>query len=70
MVNTIDTAQENRVRQLAAGLGYRLMKSRQDIHLDNLGEYQLVDRNGVVLGSRFEASLDQIEAYLRDEAKQ
>ncbi len=69
-MKTIDTAQESRVRQLAARLGYRVMKARQDIHLDNLGEYQLVDRNGVVLGSRFDASLDQIEAYLRDEAKQ
>lgn len=42
MVNTIDTAQENRVRQLAAGAGYRLMKSRQDIHLDNLGGISLL----------------------------
>lgn len=69
-MKTIDAAQENRVRQLAARLGYRVMKSRQDIHLSNLGEYQLVDRTGVVMGSNFEASLDQIEAYLRDEAKQ
>ena len=68
-MKTIDVAQENRVRQLAARLGYRVMKSRQDIHLDNLGEYQLVDRNGVVMGSRFDASLDQIESYLREEAK-
>lgn len=68
-MKTIDAAQENRVRQLAARLGYRVMKSRQDIHLNNLGDYQLVDRNGVVLGSNFDASLDQIETYLRDEAK-
>ncbi len=68
-MKTIDAAQENRVRHLATRLGYRVMKSRQDIHLDNLGEYQLVDRNGVVMGSRFDASLDQIEAYLMEEAK-
>lgn len=68
-MKTIDAAQENRVRQLATRLGYRVMKSRQDIHLNNLGDYQLVDRNGVVLGSNFDASLDQIETYLRDEAK-
>ncbi len=68
-MKTIDAAQENRVRQLAARLGYRVMKSRQGIHLDNFGEYQLVDRNGVVFGSRFDASLDQIEEYLKNEAQ-
>lgn len=68
-MKTIDAAQENRVRHLATRLGYRVMKSRQDIHLHNLGDYQLVDRNGVVLGSNFDASLDQIEFYLREEVK-
>lgn len=68
-MKTVEAAQDNRVRQLASRLGYRVMKSRQDIHLNNLGEYQLVDRNGVVLGSNFDASLNQIEEYLKDEAK-
>ncbi|NOJ47834.1 hypothetical protein [Bradyrhizobium archetypum] len=36
------------------------------IHLDNIGEYMLVDteRNFVVLGERFNASLEQIAEYL------
>ena len=57
------------MRQLASRLGYRVVKSPQPIHVDNLGEYQLVDRNAVVLASRYDASLDQIEGYLQDEAK-
>jgi len=39
------------------------------MHLHNLGDYQLVDRNGVVMGSNFDASLDQIETYSRYETK-
>ena len=57
---------ENRVRKLAARLGYRLEVSRLPLHTDNRGKFQLIesDRNMVVLGERFDASLDDIEAYL------
>ena len=58
--------QENRVRKLAARLGYRVEISRQQIDPDNAGQFQLIesDRNMIVLGERFDVSLDEIEAYL------
>ena len=57
---------ENRVRKLAARLGYRVEMSRLPLDTDNRGKFQLIesDRNMVVLGERFDASLDDIEAYL------
>ena len=58
--------QENRVRKLSASRGYRVAISRQPLQRDNAGRFQLIesDRNMVVLGERFDASLDEIEAYL------
>jgi hypothetical protein len=55
-----------RVRTLAARLGYRLETSRQPLDRDNGGQFQLIesDRNMVVLGERFDASLADVEAYL------
>ena len=57
---------ENRVRKLAARLGYRVELSRLPLHTDNRGKFQLIEsaRSLVVLGERFDASLDEIEAYL------
>ena len=59
--------QEHRVRTLAARHGYRVEVSRQPLHEDNRGQFQLIesDRRVVVLGERFDAALDDIEAYLR-----
>jgi len=64
-----DKTYESRVRQWAARLGYRLMKSRRQIAVDNHGQYMLVRvfRNQVVSGGRFDASLADIEVFLRDE---
>jgi hypothetical protein len=64
-----EKSHESKVRRLASEHGYSIHKSRErkDVpHIDNHGEYMLVDvrRNFVVLGVRFNASLDQIEAYL------
>jgi hypothetical protein len=58
--------QENRVRKLATRLGYRLEVSRKPLDMDNGGQFQLIEsyRNMVVLGERFDASLDDIEVYL------
>jgi hypothetical protein len=61
--------QECRVRRKAARAGYRVVKSRQwkyVPHSNNLGEYMLLDaaRNLIVLGQRFDATLDDIEAFL------
>lgn len=60
--------QESRVRRLADREGYRLMKSRRSLGPDSHGEYMLVnDRNLCCLGNRYDASLDEIEAWLRSE---
>src|SRR5262245_59568337 len=52
---------ESAVRARARARGYEIRKSRdRSIHADNLGDYMLVDvdRNFVVLGERFNASLE------------
>jgi len=63
--------EESQVRRLARRQGYSVHKPRQWKHvpnLDNFGEYMLTDAstNFVVLGSRFDASLADIEVYLKD----
>ena len=60
---------ESAVRRAAAKAGYRVIKSRQQVHLDNLGEFQLVENNMVVLGARFDASLADIRKFLGSKKK-
>ena len=60
---------ENGIRRLARRYGYAVRKSRGRKyvpHADNFGEFMLVEanRNLVVLGERFDASLDDIEFFL------
>jgi hypothetical protein len=58
---------ESAVRARAETRGYSIHKSRdRSIHGNNLGEYMLVDaeRNAVILGDRYNASLDEIADYL------
>jgi hypothetical protein len=58
---------ERTLRARARKLGYTIRKSRsRSIHEDNLGKYALVkdDSNLVVLGERFDASLEDIAEYL------
>jgi hypothetical protein len=58
---------ESALRAHAQRAGYAIRKSRdRSIHGDNFGEYMLVevDRNFVVLGERFNASLEDITEYL------
>lgn len=59
---------ENAIRRLADRNGYRLCKSRRHISLDNHGEYMLLDTetNCVVLGSRYDASLEDVRAWLTE----
>lgn len=55
------------LRARARRKGYVIRKSRdRSIHADNLGEYMLIElhRNIVVLGSRYDASLEEIADYL------
>ena len=58
---------ESALRARARKLGYTIHKSRlRSINEDNLGKYALVkeDGNSVVLGERFDASLEEIAEYL------
>ena len=58
---------ESALRTRARKFGYAIHKSRsRSIHEDNLGKYALVkeDSNYVVLGERFDASLEEIAEYL------
>jgi hypothetical protein len=64
----IEKAREGRVRRMARRRGYLVRKSRRSVSLDNFGNYMLVEsqRNLVALGSRYEAKLDDIEAFLAE----
>lgn len=60
---------ESRVRRLAHRRGYVVRKSRRRKfvpQLNDFGWYMLIEtnRNLVVLGERFDASLDDIESFL------
>ncbi len=69
-MNRTDRRQEDRIRELALRRGYRVSKSRQGLHMDNHGQYQLIDVNvnTVVMGERYNASLEMIEEYLKSES--
>ena len=63
-----DKTKEDRLRRQAMKLGYAIRKSRShNLHADDFGEYMLIDASGnfVVLGSRFNATLDDIESFLK-----
>ncbi len=67
MIET-QTLTENQVRSLARKNGYMVRKSRsRTVHADNFGEYMLVDagQNAVVLGGRYDASLEEIADWLQ-----
>lgn len=58
---------ERRVRRSAYrhGLGVRKSRARKYLHSNNRGGYMVLDeRNIVVLGERFDASLDDIETFI------
>jgi hypothetical protein len=64
-------AQEDRIRRLARQNGYHVRKSREwkyVPHANNFGDYMLIDSdsNFIVLGSRYDATLDELEYYLKD----
>ena len=69
----VDKVRENRLRRTAKRLGLELRKSRvRNIHLDDFGEYQLVDliENYIVHGQRWDLELDHVEEWLeRTEAQ-
>ncbi len=66
-------ARENRVRRWAARLGYGLHKDRSRMWgINHQGEYMLYDRdtNGLVVGSNFDADLDEVEQWLAEMERQ
>jgi hypothetical protein len=62
-------ALDARIRKLAVRKGYRVVKSRRRHSVDNWGEFMLVDADTsiVVLGVRFDASLEEIETFFLDD---
>ena len=68
---TVNTrAREQRLRRLARSQGFVLYKSRLrgDPHVDDFGGYRIVNPyiNGIVAGVRFEMTLDDVDAWLRE----
>jgi hypothetical protein len=63
--------QSERIRRRAKRCGYRVIKSRERVfvpHSGNFGKYMLVnDRNEVVLGSSYDADLEEINEFLNAE---
>ena len=57
---------ESTLRVRARKLGYAIRKSRSSVHENNFGQYALVkeSNNEVVLGERFDATLEEIAEYL------
>lgn len=57
---------EQRLRRALYKAGYTLNKSRGRFSADNLGGYMIVDyyTNAVVLGSRFELGLDDVNQFI------
>lgn len=55
------------VRRLAQRHGYMIQKSRGALSLDNFGDYMLVEvsRNVVVLGGRYDATLEDVHSWLK-----
>lgn len=61
------SSRERRVRRQLRSRGYLLRKDRaRTLNLDYLGEFMVIDAdaNFIVGGSRFDWSLDDIEAWL------
>jgi hypothetical protein len=57
---------EAAIRARAKRAGYAVQKSRQFLHLNHNGQFRLVNAwtNSVVLGERFDATLEDIDAFL------
>jgi hypothetical protein len=58
-----------RLKERAIRKGYRISKSSQPLNLNNKGQYRLIDwdHNTVILGERFDASLEAIEEFLKEQ---
>ena len=62
-----EKAKESRLRRQLAKMGYILRKSRiRNWHGDNFGGYMIIEAryNGIIAGSRFQLSLDDVEQFV------
>ena len=68
IATTVNKNLEQKLRRALNKNGYILRKSRKPISINNLGEYMVVDAftNAVVVGARFEYSLDDITDFFDD----
>jgi excisionase family DNA binding protein len=65
-----DKARENLLRKRAIRAGYSIRKSRvRNPNFDDQGGYMLINNefNSVVFGGQYDASLDDIEDFLRED---
>lgn len=63
-----EKAREMSLRRKISKYSMDIVKSRKNTSVDNLGGYMIVDTksNGVIKGSRFDMTLDDIEDYLSE----
>jgi hypothetical protein len=60
-------AHEQSARGKLSRRGYTMSRSRQGDHYDNQGQFMVADdRNHCVLGDRFDATIDEVEALIRE----
>jgi hypothetical protein len=62
------TKRESRLRRLAKSNGCFIRKSRtRNPHIDDYGNFMVIDAAGnyALLGPRFDATLDDIEAFFK-----
>lgn len=67
-MSTDEKTIENRLRRKLHAQGFFLTKSRANESLDNFGGYMICDgfSGGVVRGSRFELTLEDVEQFLSE----
>ena len=59
---------EQALRRVLKAAGCTIRRSRNSISPDNLGGYMIIDlsSNGVVAGSRYELSLEEVRDWAKD----
>ena len=65
--NESETLSIRVVRRIAARYSLRISKARGPFSLTNRGQYQLLDRNNIVIGgTNFEMSIEEILSYVTE----
>jgi hypothetical protein len=56
---------ESRLRSKLRRMGHRMSRSRKPVSIDNMGDFMVidVDANAIVLGERYDATLDEIAQW-------